>query len=172
MAEEKNKHAPEDPGFTVVDRRLFTPEGELRDEYRHQPARAPAPDTPLPGDKGSAGAAAAQQTAREKASDAARREFSRQAAPRDYKADFSQLIVSFATTAMYQLGLVRDPQGGAPPVDLDAARHTIDMLGVIEEKTRGNLTPEEQRILEDSLYDLRMSYLAIMKTIQEKGKRK
>lgn len=170
MAEQKNKHTPEETGFTVVDRRPFTSEGELKDEFRQQPARAPAPDTPASGEK--ATAAAAQQTAREKASDTARREFSKQGPPRDYKADFSQLIVSFATTAMYQLGLVRGPQGGAPQADPDAARHTIDMLGVIEEKTRGNLTPEEQRILEESLYDLRMSYLAIMKTIQEKGKRK
>lgn len=167
MPDEKKQR--EEPTFTVRDRRMFTAEGELKDEFREERAHAVAPDTPPPGEGGSARVAG--ETAQPQSSERARKEFAKQGPPRDYQADFTTLVASLATTAMYQLGMVRDARGMAPPLDLEAARHTIDMLGVIEEKTRGNLTAEEKQLLDQSLYDLRMSYLAIGKAIQEKGKK-
>ncbi|MBI2955877.1 MAG: DUF1844 domain-containing protein, partial [Acidobacteria bacterium] len=75
--------------------------------------------------------------------------------------DFEALLMSLYTSAMYQLGLVEDPVRGRPPLDLENARHTIDMLAVLEEKSRGNLTPREQQLLEQALYELRVSYVTL-----------
>ena len=167
MAEEKKKQ--EEQPFVVRDRRMFTPEGELREEYREeQVPRSPAPDAPATGDAGAR--AAAPQTTRDRAQESVRKEYEKQGATGGYKADLETLIVSLSTQALYQLALVRDPKGPPPQLDLEGARHTIDMLGVIQTKTKGNLTSVEEQLLEQALYDLRMSYLAIQNAIQGKKK--
>lgn len=167
MAEEKKKQ--EEQPFVVRDRRMFTPEGELREEYREpQPQRSPAPDAPAAGNAGAS--AAAPQAAHERAQESVRKEYEKQGPAAGYKADLETLIVSLSTQALYQLGLVRDPKGPPPQVDLEGARHTIDMLAVIQTKTKGNLTSVEEQLLEQALYDLRMSYLAIQNAIQGKKK--
>ncbi len=73
--------------------------------------------------------------------------------------DFSGLIISYATSALIDLGAAPDPETGAMRRDLIAARHTIDMLAMLEEKTRGNLTAEEEQLLTKLLYDCRMAYV-------------
>jgi hypothetical protein len=62
---------------------------------------------------------------------------------------------------MYQLGLVQDPTGAQIPTDIEAARHTIDILGVLQEKTRGNLTAQEEQLLDQVLYELRLAFVHI-----------
>ncbi|NNL65476.1 MAG: DUF1844 domain-containing protein [Myxococcales bacterium] len=71
--------------------------------------------------------------------------------------DFSTFIVSLSTSALYHLGLVEDPQTGqkAAP-DLPLASQTIDTLAVLQEKTRGNLDPDEEQLLQSLLTELRM----------------
>ena len=59
-----------------------------------------------------------------------------------------------------QLGMAQTPDGNRTPVDLEAARHWIDMLGMLEEKTRGHLTDEEASVLENVLAYLRMQFVA------------
>jgi len=74
--------------------------------------------------------------------------------------DFSTFILSMSTSALYHLGLVEDPQTvekGEP--DLSMASQTIDTLALLEEKTRGNLDPDEERLLQSLLYELRMRYV-------------
>jgi len=140
----------------VVDRRRFTTEGERR-EGVEEPAPAP-PVMPTPAvATPSAPAAAAVESAQSRD---ARQAYERQAGRRA-KLDFETLIRSFAGTAMLQLGLVEDPVHGRIPPDLEAACETLDMLGLLEEKTRGNLTPGEKAFLEDVLYQLRVSYVAL-----------
>jgi hypothetical protein len=78
--------------------------------------------------------------------------------------DFSTLILSMASTAMVQLGAVASPGGDAPAPDLDAARQAIDILAILEEKTRGNLDDGEQKLLHSLLYDLRVAYVDAQKT--------
>jgi hypothetical protein len=79
-------------------------------------------------------------------------------------ASMSMMIQMFATQAYAVLGLFPDPETGKPsPPDLDAARHLIDLLGVLEEKTKGNLTTEEQNLLRGSLYQLRMTFVEVSK---------
>lgn len=74
--------------------------------------------------------------------------------------DFSTFVVSLRTSAMLHLGSGRDGQGNDHSVDLALARQEIDLLGILEEKTRGNLTGEEERLLSQILFDLRTRYVA------------
>jgi len=62
---------------------------------------------------------------------------------------------------MYAMGMIPDPQSGQRVAVLDLARHHIDMLGVLEEKTKGNLTEEEEQLLSGALYELRMQYVEL-----------
>ena len=73
--------------------------------------------------------------------------------------DFSSFVLSLSAQALIQLGQINDPVTNQPAKDLEAAKHTIDILGIIEDKTKGNLTPEEQKTIDGSLYDLRMMFL-------------
>jgi hypothetical protein len=75
--------------------------------------------------------------------------------------DFTSLCLSLATSALYHLGVVGDPETGSPPPapDLPLARHTIDTLAMLQEKTRGNLDPEEERMLEGLLYELHLRFV-------------
>lgn len=73
------------------------------------------------------------------------------------KPDFSALLVSLGTSVLYQLGIVDDPATGEKgEPNLPAARQTIDMIEMLQEKTRGNLDAEEERLLQSLLTDLRM----------------
>lgn len=78
------------------------------------------------------------------------------------EASFLSLANMLAVEAAMHLGLIQSPEE-APPVDLEAARHLIDMLGMLQTKTRGNLTREEEDLLEKILADLRMQFVAISK---------
>ena len=69
------------------------------------------------------------------------------------------LISSLATQAMASMGQLPNQDGNAPPVDLQFARHFIDLIGVIEDKTRNNLTPEEASFLNNTLLHLRMLFV-------------
>lgn len=80
--------------------------------------------------------------------------------------DFSTLILSMASTAMVQLGAIAPPGGDAPTPDLAAAKQAIDILAILEEKTRGNLDDAEQKLLESLLYDLRVAYVDAQKKSQ------
>jgi hypothetical protein len=71
---------------------------------------------------------------------------------------------------MFQLGLIPGPSGEHIPADLPNAKRTVDLLGVLQEKTQGNLTANESRMLEDVLYELRMSFVALQKRHARKSK--
>jgi len=75
-------------------------------------------------------------------------------------ASFEFLVLSVRTQAELQLGLVHfGPESERPKPDLDLARHSIDLLGMLHEKTKGNLAMEEQRLLENSLTELRFRFV-------------
>jgi len=75
-------------------------------------------------------------------------------------ADFTTLVLSLSTSALMHLGEVPGEDGAPLPKNLPLAAHTIDLLAMLEEKTRGNLTGDEERILSGVLYDLRLKYAA------------
>ena len=76
--------------------------------------------------------------------------------------DFTTFILSMSTSALVHLGEAYEP-GSEPQLNLPMARQTIDLLGLLEDKTRGNLTGEEERLLHQVLFDLRMRFVASSK---------
>lgn len=73
--------------------------------------------------------------------------------------DFSMFIVSLNSSALVNLGIIDDPGTGMKTKNLAAAKQTIDILAMLQEKTKGNLTYEESEMLKHMLYDLRMIYV-------------
>ena len=73
--------------------------------------------------------------------------------------DFSLFVLSLANTALMQLGLIKLPNAQDLPKDVHAARQTIDILAMLEEKTRGNLDDEEKKLLVETLFQLRMAFV-------------
>lgn len=79
--------------------------------------------------------------------------------PRVPPADFQTLVTMFSTQAMVALGAIPHPSSGKAEVQLELARHFIDLLGVVEEKSKGNLTDDETSLISSSLHYLRMSFI-------------
>lgn len=74
---------------------------------------------------------------------------------------FSSFVISLGSSALMLMGERLDPRQEAMPVNLPQAKEIIDLLSILEEKTKGNLTSEEQTVLRDMLYALRMKYVAL-----------
>ncbi len=136
MTEDKDK------GYTVRDRRVFfqeTPGEEKRTEEK------PAPEAKAQPKEGPA-----EPEAQEKAKRPT-------VLP---PVDFSTFIFSLNTSALVYLGEIPDPVTGTNQTDLSIAKHTIDTIALLQEKTKGNLTKDEEALLEHILYDLRMRYVS------------
>lgn len=73
----------------------------------------------------------------------------------------SLIVSSFVAQALIALGQIQSPVDGGRRLDLEAAKFSIDLLQVLEDKTKGNLTKEEQEMLQGALYDLRMQYVQV-----------
>jgi hypothetical protein len=168
-----------DSGFTVTDRRKFTsegearPEGETRKEDVQQTAEqqasaeqpvAPPQEVPLPpsADEQQQQADAYRENSK-KLDQQLDAELERQGHTRraqDFEISFEKFIASLYMTALMQLGLVRE-EGMQPTADLIGARQTIDTIALLSDKTKGNLAPSENNMLQNCLYELRMAYLEI-----------
>lgn len=170
--------------FVVTDRRKFTLDGELRPDADpspekeerevkavepiaavEQPTPAASPEDELPPPP------TAEQT------DQAKRAYEMTAERLDTAIrsanpgmdhppamNFEQLVQSVYMTALMQLGAATQ-EGQKPQVDILGSRQSIDMLAVLEEKTRGNLTSEETRLLESALFELRMAFLEVTQAL-------
>jgi hypothetical protein len=166
----------QESGFTVTDRRLFTEDGELRQEVSKEPEihqnAAPAVNTPQAVPAAQEGGpevppmpTAAEQKAQadayRKSSDAldSRVELSGRSA-KEFEMTFERFMASLYMTAMMQLGLMHQ-QGEQPHTDIIGARQTIDTLALLAEKTKGNLTYTEENFLQNSLYEVRMAYVEV-----------
>jgi hypothetical protein len=175
--------------FVVTDRRKFTMDGELRpdadpsperderESTRVEPAATPAPP---------AATASSPEAAREpelpppptaEENDQARRAYEMTADRLDTAIrstnpgmdhppamSFDQLVQSIYMTSMMQLGAATH-EGQQPQVDILGARQSIDMLAVLTDKTKNNLTPEETRLLDSALFELRMAFLEITQAL-------
>jgi hypothetical protein len=184
MAEKK------DSSFTVTDRRLFTPEGELRKEVAETPAepiRSPEePKSEAPTrSPGTTSATAAEPSGtpedipqmpsaaeRQQQHDAYKKsskdldtrvELSGHSS-KDLEMTFERFMASLYMTAMLQLGLMHE-EGGQPRIDIVGARQTIDTLSLLAEKTKGNLTSTEENFLQNCLYELRMAYVEVTNSL-------
>jgi len=151
----------DEKGFTVRDRRID-----------HDGAAAPrsAPAEPPPSEAAEAAAAAAEPAGETGPDEgpagpsAAEAEGVFSMAGEGPAIDFSAFVFSLARTALIHLGLESHPETGQAERNLQAARETIDVLGMLEEKTRGNLTPEESELIAKMLYTLRLSFVEVSRT--------
>ena len=147
----------QDKGFRVSDRRRFSvsDKGEVREEEKAaEGEKKPKPEEAAPGEKTEA--AGKQKTEPERSPEAEKHE-EPTALP---EINFATFVVSLSSSALIHLGIVPDPMTGEKKKDLAIAKQTIDMLGMLQQKTRGNLTEEEDQLMESMLYDLRMRYVA------------
>ncbi len=166
-------------GFTITDRRLFTEDGERRQDLEREtevhstppaavtpqadpvaqaaPPPSEAPEVPMP----TAAEQQAQADAYRKSSDMldSRVELSGHSA-KELEMTFERFLASLYMTAMLQLGLMHQ-QGEQPRVDIIGARQTIDTLALLAEKTKSNLTSTEENFLQNSLYEVRMAYVEV-----------
>jgi len=150
--------------FKVIDRRPFTAEGELRKEVVAEQEREDAREAKAQVIK------EARQAANNAAAAGAPAEMAAAvpaaATPKKSEA-FENLVRMIGSNAAMVLGAYADPRTGQPVLDPDAARELIDMLDALQEKTRGNLAPEEDSMLLDLLGKLKMTYLEINKAMAE-----
>ncbi len=137
----------EDPesteGFTVKDKRRFTAEGAGKDDQRPEPEE-PAKESGKEGTE-------------------AKEESTSGSQPPPRPMDFATLILSLANTALFQLGLIRGSESEEVKKDLTGARQTIDLIALLEEKTKGNLTDQEAKILKETLFQLRLAFVEVSK---------
>jgi hypothetical protein len=185
----------EESEFKVSDRRLFNSEGELRDSTEEQvshrgaatttaaasspsvtaeaasaiPEATPTPVAPAGESDVPEPPSASEQQVQHDAYKQSSRDLDTRVelsghSAKELEMSFERFMASLYMTAMMQLGLMHE-QGGQPGVDLIGARQTIDTLGMISEKTKGNLTPKEQGFLQNCLYELRMAYVEVTNTL-------
>lgn len=76
---------------------------------------------------------------------------------------FPAFIMSLSTSALYHLGEIADPATGKKIIDADLARHAIDTLVLIQNKTKGNLSREEEELLKNILYDIKIRFVKVVK---------
>ncbi|HSQ23404.1 MAG TPA: DUF1844 domain-containing protein [Pyrinomonadaceae bacterium] len=159
----------EQPVFKVVDRRPFNPDGTPRElteqekEEAERAAKAAAVENAAAKAMSAQAEPAAQSQSPSRPGPAVRAERrSAQAAgdPLDDPASFLSLIMSLASNAAASLGMMPHPVTGETGVDLKTAKHWIDILGMLEQKTQGNLDEQEALMLENLLADLRMQYVS------------
>ena len=179
----------ENSGFTVTDRRHFTTEGEVRNDVPPQeeaakPATPPAPansappatppEAATPGEREiPPPPSAAEQQAQKDAFDASARQMDdrldaemklRGRSLQEFEVSFERFIASLYMSALMQLGLMHE-QGGTARVDLIGGRQTIDTIAMLADKTKGNLTPTEENLLQNCLYELRMAYVEVTNAV-------
>ena len=130
--------AVEGKGFIIKDRRALDEEGELKEEKKDEGVKEKE------GEK--------KET---KAEDAQR--------PPLPEVNFNSLIFSLSSSALLHIGEIADPQSGENKKDLPMAKHSIDIIAMLQEKTRGNLTEEEETFMDNILADLRMRYVKAAK---------
>ncbi len=170
-----------DETFKVVDRRLFTPEGEFRKDVAEQQDREHETASTISATQTAHNAAPAK-IAPAPASSAAKPE-ARGAAPAAEPAvetpkrlpAFENLVRSLGQNAAMLLGGYADPRTGQPMLDLEGAREMIDMLDALREKTLGKLAPEEDTLLLDILGNLKLAFMEMTKAaaaaaMQDKAK--
>ncbi len=131
-------------GFSVKDRRLFSEEKPAGEEFKTETAEAGQKDEPE---------APPQKPPRT----------AEQAETQLPEVNFSTFVFSLNSATLVHLGIIEDPASGQKAKNLPLAKQTIDILGLLERKTRGNLSSDEEAMLRSILYDLRMIY------IREKG---
>ncbi|MBW1672777.1 MAG: DUF1844 domain-containing protein [Deltaproteobacteria bacterium] len=119
-------------GFVVKDKRAFDAQGEVKDK--------------------------SEKTEVGKDKDKEKPKEEKGSAPLP-EINFSSFLLSLSSSVLLHLGEIADPQSGEKKKDLVLAKQSIDIINLLQEKTKGNLTQEEEKLLEHLLYDLRMRFV-------------
>ena len=127
--------AVEGKDFVIKDRRSFDNEGRLKEEEK-------------------------AESREEKKEEPAKEDKQRPPLP---EVNFNSLIFSLSSSALFHFGDITDPQTGEKKEDLPMAKHSIDIIAMLKEKTKGNLTNEEQQFIDHILTDLRLRYVKAIK---------
>ena len=122
------------PGFTVRDRRTFDSEGKVKESVRAEKEEDQKKDKD-------------REEKKEKGT-----------APLP-EVNFSSFLLSLSSSSLFHLGEIADPQSGEKKKDLALAKQSIDIISLLKDKTKGNLTQEEENLLDHLLYDLRMRFV-------------
>lgn len=122
------------PGFTVKDRRTFDSQGEVKESVK-------------------------AEREEEKKKDKDRQEKKEKGAAPLPEVNFSSFILSLSSSTLLHLGEIADPQSGEKKKDMALAKQSIDIISLLKDKTKGNLTQEEEKLLDHLLYDLRMRFV-------------
>ena len=136
--------ADEESGFTFIERRHTHMDEESVEEVDREKERL------------------RKEAERDKAKLEAEKQKKKAKAVVHGEVDIISLFETLASTALAQMGLLQDPNHPVPR-DLRGARNSIDLLRVIKDKTEGNLTPEEQRVIDELLYTLQMNFVQASK---------
>jgi hypothetical protein len=175
----------EQTNFKVTDRRLFNPDGSARDvppeEKPEAPREVKADEIPVQTPEpfiASAPELADSETevplqspypAQPQLADEEPKEPELIGA--DDPASFANFIMSIASNAASSLGMMEHPVTGKREVDLELGKHWIDILGMLQQKTRGNLLAQEQQVLEGLLADLRMQFVSLTNAAPPKARK-
>jgi hypothetical protein len=135
-------------GLKVEDRRRFSESGETRTETPDSPQTGSSPASDAPAEADSAPL--------------------RSADPSPMDLNFSTFVISLSTQALAHLGEIEDPVDRRRTIDLGAAKQLIDILGILKDKTKGNLDTLETGLLDKMLYDLRLCYVERVRSRPEK----
>jgi hypothetical protein len=165
-----DKQTPKE--LKVTDKRIFTPEGDIREEFQNE-IRPAEPQTAKPAEppreQNAPEPPRAQQTPEPpKAPEPPKREERRRSMSEKATnpgTPFSNFIQSLVAQAYMFLGMLRDPRQPQPIFDAEAAHETIDILTLLREKTAGNLTPEEEDFFDTHLGDVKLAFVQRTKSI-------
>jgi hypothetical protein len=120
------------PGFTIKDKRAFDSQGKVKKEETEKAERKEEKEKEKKEEKDSA------------------------TLP---EVNFSSFLLSISSSILLHLGEIADPQSGEKKKDLALAKQSIDIISLLKDKTKGNLTQEEEKLLDHLLYDLRMRFV-------------
>jgi len=139
----------EPDSFTVKDRRRFVVDasGDAQSEGDTTASEKPSPQEPHRDDGGAAGDQPREASSRQE-----------QRAPLP-EIDFATFVLSLSSNAFFHLGLIENPMTGKIERNLPLARQTIDIITLLQEKTKGNLTQDESNLIDNLLADLRLKYV-------------
>ena len=159
----KDTQAPKE--LKVTDKRIFTPEGDIREEFKREinPAEPQAAKAPEPPAAQKSEPAAERQAEQKPPAEERRRTVADKAS--NPNTPFTNFIEPLIAQAYMSLGMLRNPYQPQAKVDTAAARQMIEILTLLKEKTRGNLDPDESDFLETHLGELKLAFVQRTKSI-------
>jgi hypothetical protein len=160
------------PEIKVTDKRIFTAEGEIREEFRQDikpgdpfAAKPVEKTTEQPAAKAAAKPAERRQSASPELPAEERRNKSIADKAQNPGTPFADFVEPLIAQAYVSLGMLRDPYGQKPKIDVGAARQMIEILTMLKDKTAGNLTPDEDDFLSTHLGELKLAFVQRTKNI-------